>query len=94
MYRKGVTRTPVRSTATTDSGGRVSRRPQGKSSAAKGGSAGLKATSHRDPITVTMQWVGRGEPWVRLTVNGETFMRPGTLRLFELVLWVNGWDRS
>jgi hypothetical protein len=94
VYRNPQTRTPVRSTATTGSGGRVSRRPQGKGSAAKGGSAGLKATSHRDPVTVTLQWVGRGEPWVRITRGDETLLRPGTMRLFELVLWLNGWERS
>lgn len=94
MYQKGETRTPVRSTASTRSGGRMSRRPQGKSSAAKGGSSGLAPTSHRTPITVTLQWVGRGEPWVRITRGDEVLMRPGTMRLFELVLWLNGWERS
>jgi hypothetical protein len=94
MYQKGATRTPVRSTATNGSGGRVSRRPQGNGSARKAGTSGSAPTSHRTPVTVTLQWVGRGEPWVRITRGDEVLLRPGTMRLFELVLWLNGWDRS
>lgn len=46
---------------------------------------------HRRAVTVTLQWVGKGEPWIRLTQEGKTCLRPGTMALFELVLWLNGW---
>jgi hypothetical protein len=50
-----------------------------------------KATSHRRPVTVTIQWVGGAEPWVRITTAEGVYLRPGTMPLWQLVLYVNGW---
>jgi hypothetical protein len=92
VYRNGATGTGVRSTTTKSGRGTVSRRPQGKHSAANGRSAG--PSSHRQPVHATLTWVGRGEPWVRIEVDGRVLLRPGTMRLFELILFLNGWERA
>ena len=86
MYRKGAT-----STGTPRSGGKMSRRPQGSVSATAKPFRRPEGRDHREPVTMTVTWVGRGEPWVQVECRGETYLRPGQMALFELVLWLNGW---
>lgn len=82
------------SARTLGSRAKMSRAPQANRSASEASSARPEARSHRDPITMTVKWYGRGEPWVEIECRGQRYLRPGTMRMFELVLWLNGWNQG
>lgn len=91
MYRRRVTP----STTGRPEQAKMSRRPQGNVRApAKPAPRASGAISHRTPVTVTLRWIGRGEPWVEVRHGGERLIRPGTMPLYALVLTLNGWESS
>lgn len=47
---------------------------------------------HRKPVTVELQFLPGAEPWIRVTFEGKTWRRPGTIQTYELVLWLLGWE--
>lgn len=86
MYRRGET------SARTRSGrAKMSRAPQARGSASAASSARPEPRSHTAPVTMTVTWMSGSEPWARIECRGQTYYRPGQMRLFELLLWLNGW---
>ena len=71
---------------------RVPTPPAGQRTAAR--RASDKPVSHRATVQVTLTWIGRGEPWIRIVTHEGEILRPGTMTLWELVLWCNGWTRQ
>lgn len=86
MYRNS------RASARTPAGrAKMSRAPQAGAQRERSEHRSPSARSHRDPVQVTLTWRTGGEPWVMIECRGERYIRPGTMPLFELVLWLNGW---
>ena len=51
----------------------------------------VRPVSHRRPVTVTLTYLPGGSPWVRVETDSGVFIRPGTMPLWQLVLYLNGW---
>lgn len=88
MYNRDHPPLPSRKVANSRSG------PQGspKKSAAGASGLGLKAAELRSPVTITLQWHGRAEPWVRVTGPGWERLVPPTIHVWQLVLLIKGYD--
>lgn len=80
------------STTCPTCGSTITRPPaRHRHSAAEGGSSGRRGSGARAPVTVTLQFLPGGEPWCQITCGDLVYRRPGSLQVWELVLWLNGW---
>lgn len=66
---------------------KIRRRPQGSSNAAPQASSlrGLATRDGREPLTVTMRYLGGQECWIELRARGRTVKRPGHLALVDVL---------
>lgn len=87
MYQRRET-----SSRTAAQRGRMSRRPQGSVSAPSSARLRPEARSHRAPVQVTLRWLPGSEPWVEITTAEGRCIRPGNMPVWQLVLWLNGWQ--
>lgn len=88
MYQKNHPPLPSRKRVNSFSG------PQGSQKESAGGTSGSSpvAREHRRPVTVTLTWHGRAEPWVLVEGPGWSRLVPPTRLVWELVLICNGWE--
>lgn len=76
-------------------GSTISQPPAGQRAQRPKAASGRKSrASHRQPVTVTLQFMPGAEPWVRVTFEDRTWNQPATGPVFELVLNLVGWERS
>lgn len=52
------------------------------------------ARNHKTPCQVTLRWLAGAEPWIEIKTPDGIYRRPGTMPLFELVLFLNGFYRA
>lgn len=66
---------------------KIKRRPQGPRSAAPQASSlrGLARRDAREPLTVTMRYLGGQECWIELKARGRTVRRPGHRALVDVL---------
>lgn len=88
MYRQDHPPLPSRRVANSRSG------PQGSPKGSGEAASGLRpvASELRKPVTVTLEWHGRAEPWVRVTGPGWDRLVPPTIHVWQLVLLLKGYD--
>lgn len=78
-------RTP--STTTEWQWAKIRRRPQGPGTQTPKGASlrGLPPREQREPLTVTMRYLGGQECWIELKARGRTIKRPGSLALVDVL---------
>jgi len=52
----------------------------------------IRPSHHRAPVTVTLQFMPGREPWVRITRDGASIVRPASILVWELILELHGWE--
>lgn len=67
--------------------------PQGHS-AAKPLLPGPRRLDHRAPLVVTVQWLPGSEPWFEVRCGEYVCRRPADTTLLDLVLHLNGYERT
>jgi hypothetical protein len=68
---------------------KVRQRPEGQSTQRE---APLPAREPREPVTLTIKYLGGAECWCEITTRGRTFKRPGHVALYDLMRGV--WSGS